>query len=341
MKDLEAALIPVQIDSPIVQNGTPIRMFIACVFSCILGIVLMATTAHFLLMGAFICILVCSIITASLFTLGKIGIEAACLAPMLLLCFVYTPLSWFTFDGLLGPTPYLSILFATLIALSYYRRTQIIMLSLYGIMMLGLIVHWLATRAGQGDIIQIINVLVAYILTVLLTLYMAEGIKRKNYEINKRVADLSMRDDLTGLLNRRVTEQVLMSSEKAFKEEATEYAIVNLDVDEFKSINDRFGHNLGDSALKSLAECIQKNIRSADYAFRMGGDEFLLVLPGVDETAVLQVCARIKASLRDLQGFAFPLGVSMGHALRSESQSRSAALELADQRMYMAKRDRG
>jgi diguanylate cyclase (GGDEF)-like protein len=340
MKDLEAALIPVRIDSPIIQNGIPIRMSIACVLSCILGIVLMAATGYYLLMGTFACILVCSIITALLFNAGKIGITAACLAPMLLLCFVYTPLSWFTFDGLLGPTPYLSILFATLITLTYYRKIQVILHSVYGALMLGLIVHWLATRAPEGNIVQIINILAAYILAVMLTLYMAEGIKRKNYEINKRVADLSMRDDLTGLLNRRVTEQVLNSAEKAFKEQAAEYAIVILDVDEFKGINDRYGHNLGDSALKSLAECIEKNIRSADYAFRIGGDEFMLLLPNINETAVAQVCARIKASLRDIQGFAFPVAVSMGYALRSESPSGSAALELADQRMYVAKRDR-
>ena len=98
---------------------------------------------------------------------------------------------------------------------------------------------------------------------------------------------------------------------------------------------------MGDSALKSLAICLQENIRSADYAFRIGGDEFMLVLPNVNGTSVLQVCTRIEAALRDINGFSFPIGVSMGYALRSESSSSTAALELADQRMYIAKRDQG
>lgn len=341
MKNIDAALTPAQSNNPIMRNGIPVRMFIGCVLSCVLGIILMAAIAEYLLMGAFICVLICSIITAWLFAAGKIGIEAACLAPMLLLCFVYTPLSWFAFDGLLGCTPYLSILFAALIALTHYRKIQALVLSLYGALMLGLIVHWLATRSGEGDPIRILNILVAYVLAITLIVYMAEGIKRRNSEINKRVADLSMRDDLTGLLNRRIIEQVLSDAEYAFREKAAEYAIVILDVDKFKDINDLYGHNLGDSALKSLALCLQENIRAADYAFRIGGDEFMLVLPSVNGASVSQVCARIETALRRTHGFAFPLRVSMGYALRSESPSRAAALELADQRMYAAKRDRG
>ena len=330
--------MPIENDSPIIKNGTPIRMFLAFVFSSILGIVLMAATSRYLLMGAFIGMLAISVITAWLFSAGRIGIEAACLAPMILLCFVYTPLSWFEFDGLLGCTPYLSILFAALIALTYYRRIQTIMISLYGVLMLGLIVHWLATSSGEGDMVRIINILVAYVLTITLTIYMAEAIKRKNHEINKRVADLSMRDDLTGLLNRRATERVLKEAEHAFREEAVDYAIVIMDVDKFKRINDLYGHHMGDSTLTSLSACIQENIRSADYAFRTGGDEFMLVLPNVDGASALQVCTRIEEALREVNGFAFPVRVSMGYALRSECTSSAAALELADQRMYASKR---
>jgi diguanylate cyclase (GGDEF)-like protein len=340
MKNLEAAYID-ENDSAIIQNGTPIRMFLAFVVSCILGIILMAATSRYLLMGVFIGMLALSVITAWLFEAGRIRIEAACLAPMLMLCFVYTPLSWFEFDGLLGCTPYLSILFATLITLTYYRRIQAIMITLYGALMLGLIVHWLATWTGEGDRVRIVNILVAYVLAITLTVYMAEAIKRKNFEINKRVADLSVRDDLTGLFNRRATEQVLERAESAFREEAVDYAAVVLDVDKFKSINDRYGHHAGDSTLKSLAVCILENIRSADYAFRTGGDEFMVVLPGVDATSVLRICARIEEALRELHGFAFPIRVSVGYALRSERPSSAAVLELADQRMYIAKRAPG
>ncbi len=321
----------------IIQRSISVKMLIACFFSCVIGIVLMALLSYYLLMGVFIAVLICINITTPLLKAGKIGIDAACLAPMLILCFVYTPLSWFTFNGLLGCTPYLSILFITMISLTYYHRIHIVMLSLYGALMLGLIIHWIAAWPSERDTGQAANILVAYILTTTLIVSIIEGVKRKNSEINTHITDLSLRDDLTGLLNRRAIEEVLGRLEGVFIKEGREYAVVMLDIDKFKSINDLFGHNLGDSVLKSMAASIQKSIRSEDCAFRLGGDEFLLALPNVNKEAAYQICGRIEAALRGIQGYAFPLIVSKGCALRSESTDATELLELADRRMYEAK----
>lgn len=338
MKETRPKEIIEQDSSAIMQNSTPVNMFIACFFSCIAGIVLMALTGHYLLMAIFAGILVCSITTTALLVTGKIKIEVACAVPMVLLCFVYTPASWFTFDGLLGCTPYLSVLFATIITLTYYRRVQTIMLSLYAALMLGLIIHWLATWADKENMEQVINVLTAYVLAFILIVIMVEGVKRKNIEINRRITELYMHDDLTGLLNRRAIEQTLDHLEKFFQAETSDYAMVMLDIDQFKNINDLYGHRLGDSALKSVAACIRKSIRASDHAFRLGGDEFLLMLSNADKTTAHQICARIETALYEIQVCAFPVTVSMGWALRSESVSTTVAWELADQRMYQAKR---
>jgi len=325
-------------DNAIMQNSIPIKMLIACVFSCIIGIVLMAVTSRYLLMAVFIGVLVCVGITTPFLAAGKISVTTACLAPTLLLCFVYTPLSWFTFDGLLGCTPYLSILFVTVIILTYYSRIQTLILSLYGALMLGLTILWLATRSGDTDVEQIVNVLAAYVLTAALTVCIIEGVKRRNLEINKQITSLSLRDDLTGLLNRRAIDQVLINQESAFSKEGSEYAVVMMDIDRFKSINDHFGHNLGDAILKSTATSIQNSIRTGDHAFRFGGDEFLLILPCVNGGIANQICARIEASLREIHGYTFTLTMSMGCALRSGCTSTAEVLELADQRMYEFKR---
>lgn len=325
-------------DNPIMQNSTPVKMLVSCFLSCILGIILMALLSHYLLMAVFICIIVCVCITTPLLVNGKISLNMACLAPMLLLCFIYTPLSWFSFNGLLGCTPYLSILFITIITLTYYRKIQIIMLSLYGTLMLGLIAFWLATSPDAKDAGQIINILVAYVLTATLIFYIVEGVKRRNIETNKQIMDMSMRDALTGLFNRRAIEQILNKLEDIFISSGTEYALILLDIDKFKGINDLFGHNLGDAVLKSVAASIQKSIRSEDYAFRFGGDEFLLVLTNVTKETADQILERIEISLLEVQGYTFPLTLSKGWALRSEGKSNTDILELADQRMYEAKR---
>ncbi len=339
MNYTETELISIQDDSSIMENSAPIRMLIACFFSCILGIVLMGITAYYHMMGVFICILICISITTPLLAANKISVETACLAPMLILCFVYTPVSWFTFDGLIGCTPYVSILFFTVITLTYYNRVQVLLLSSYAVLMLGLTIHWLAIWSVEWDTIQIINILVAYALTTTLIVNILEAVKSKNLEANKRIKELSMRDDLTGLLNRRVIKQVFDKLESVFIEEGAEYAAIIIDINEFKSINDLYGHNLGDSVLQNVAACIQKSIRSTDYAFRFGGDEFLVILPHMDKVIINQTCMRIKTALGEIQEYAFLVTASMGCAVRSETSNFTEVMELADQRMYRDKRN--
>ena len=320
------------------HSSIAVKMFLACCACCVMGIILMAVTAHYLLMATFAAILLCVTVTTWLFTKHKISVEAACLAPMLILCFVYTPLSWFTYNGLMGCTPYLSILFATMITLTYYRKIQALLLTLYGALMLALTAHWLATQLKNYDAAQIFNILIAYGLTSLLILIVLESVKRKNLEINQNVTDLSLHDDLTGLYNRRASEQALGNREQAFVTDGVDYGIVMMDVDKFKSINDLYGHNLGDAVLKSIAGNLRNAIRATDYAFRYGGDEFMLILTNVDTENTSQVCRRIETSLCKAQDFSFTLTVSMGCALRSQCANSMSVVELADQRMYDVKK---
>ncbi len=297
----------------------------------------MALTAHYLLMGVFILILLSIAITGILIARRKITLEAACLTPILLLCFVYTPASWFTFDGLLGCTPFLSILFIVVIVLTYYQKIQAIVLSLYAVMLAGLTIHWLLTMQSEYRTDHVINVLLAYVLTSVLVFLMTEGVKRKNYEINQKIAELSIHDDLTELFNRRAIGQVFNDLEPLYMKTQSDYAAVILDVDRFKSINDLYGHNLGDAVLKTLAVCITNSIRAQDFAFRLGGDEFLVVLPDADEALTRQICDRIKTALKDVHGYAFPVTASVGMAMRSQCPNTTELLDLADKRMYQDK----
>ena len=328
-----------QNDMAIMQMSIPVKMLIACCLSCGIGIVLMAVTSHYYLMAVFIGILVISLIDVPLVLSKIMSIETASLIPMLILCFVYTPISWFTFDGLLGCTPFLSILFSTMIVLTYYKKRQAILLSLYGALLLGLTIHWFITWPGQRDSMQVLNILIAYVITLSVIVAIVESVKRKNFEIHQSITDLSLHDGLTNLLNRRAVDDVLQGQENVFSAMGTDYAIIMMDVDRFKAINDRFGHHIGDSVLQTLAQCIQSMIRSQDYAFRYGGDEFLLVLSHVDENVTSQVSERISSSLLCVQGFTFSITVSIGYALRSECARAADALILADKRMYQFKED--
>jgi diguanylate cyclase (GGDEF)-like protein len=113
-----------------------------------------------------------------------------------------------------------------------------------------------------------------------------------------------------------------------------------LDIDRFKSINDEHGHSLGDAVLKNLAERIQSGIRETDFAVRFGGDEILIVLSDTASHSAQQVVNRIIDELSEMHDYSFPVTVSTGYTLRSECESRTGLIALADQRMYEDKKRR-
>lgn len=339
MDNNRPAVHTVPSDIKIMQMDIPAKMFVACAISSAVGIALMAVTGYPVLMAIFIVLLLVCVIDVPLVMKHVMSVETASLLPMLILCFVYTPLSWFTFDGLLGCTPYLSVLYAIMIVFTYYRNVQRILLPLYSLILAGLIAHWLITSAAKQDSTQVLNILIAYLITYAVTITIAESVKNKNIEINRHITDLSLRDGLTNLLNRRAVDEVLQSTERDFAATGADYALVMMDVDRFKNINDAYGHPIGDAVLQTLAQCIQSLIRAQDYAFRYGGDEFLLVLAKVDDAASARIRERIRAALRDVQGYAFSITVSVGCVLRSECGSVQDALALADKRMYAAKEE--
>lgn len=146
----------------------------------------------------------------------------------------------------------------------------------------------------------------------------------------------AMTDPLTGLLNRRALFGGLTGRVP------DEVALVVLDLDHFKSINDRFGHASGDMVLRAFAEVISSNLRSSDVAARLGGEEFCILLPNAGPDAAARIAERIRAHL-EAKVFPTPSGpirstVSAGIAARSaEPESFQALLNRADLALYQAK----
>lgn len=341
MKEKPNLLAPLQSSNDLIfKENISWRMLIAGIICCLVGIVWMAATAYYLPMAAFSAVLITMGVTFFLYMAGKISLEAANLVPMLLLCFVYTPISWFTFDGLLGSTPYLTILFATLIILTNYQQPLVPLLSLYSALVAGLNIHWVVTHWGAFSPILVANILMAYVITTLVIAILLFKVKNTNSEISSKMIAHSMHDELTGLYNRRAIEQVLDLNEKKYAIDQTDFIVIMFDIDQFKSINDQYGHILGDSAVISFAERLQKVIRSRDFAIRFGGDEFLVFLAEVRPEAVQSLISRIENAVREIPGFAFPITASMGYALRSECTSIDQVIPLADQRMYAVKKSK-
>jgi len=162
------------------------------------------------------------------------------------------------------------------------------------------------------------------------------------FEAMEKLETQALQDSLTGLGNRRALEEILSLEEARLARFGGTIAVVMADLANFKAINDRYGHLVGDRYLKETAECIQKNLRACDHAFRYGGDEFLLLLPGTDRKGVQEVMNRVRNECR-LRGNEDPDGILLDFGAAvcpTETVSLRAALRLADDRMYQNKEAR-
>jgi diguanylate cyclase (GGDEF)-like protein len=153
---------------------------------------------------------------------------------------------------------------------------------------------------------------------------------------------LAHTDPLTGLYNRRYWEPQLDRHVELYKRYRHPFAILMLDFDDLKWVNDTFGHAAGDTALNHLATVMRMNIRDVDIPCRFGGDEFMILMPEADKNAIMMVGRRIADSINKtrfkLGGSFASLQVSCGAAACPEDATESAALlQVADMTLYRAK----
>ncbi|KAB0495281.1 sensor domain-containing diguanylate cyclase [Pseudomonas vancouverensis] len=141
-------------------------------------------------------------------------------------------------------------------------------------------------------------------------------------------------DALTGLANRRAMDDMLDMLTQA----ELPYAVLSLDIDHFKRVNDTFGHDAGDVALKHIADILQSNSRSSDLACRSGGEEFVLIMPDTSIAIAQTIAERIRENVAgsDIPGVG-KLTLSVGVAFREEAPTCDGLLKLADERLYLAK----
>jgi diguanylate cyclase (GGDEF)-like protein len=174
-----------------------------------------------------------------------------------------------------------------------------------------------------------------------------DALKKDLTAARARVAELETRvdeDPLTGLFNRRGFERALERSLAYVRRYAATAALVYLDLDRFKPVNDRFGHAAGDWALGRVARIVAGNVRASDVVARFGGDELVVLLWNVNAAQVAEKARGLEA-LIDGEAFAwdgkkFALGLSAGAVMLSADDTVVSALERADAAMYARKRER-
>jgi diguanylate cyclase (GGDEF)-like protein len=149
---------------------------------------------------------------------------------------------------------------------------------------------------------------------------------------------LAMLDPLTGLHNRRFAQQRLTEEIARSERKRQPLTVLMLDLDNFKPLNDRYGHPAGDLVLKGFAERLTRAIRGSDLAVRIGGDEFVVLLPECQHGQVQVVLQRLRQQEIDLDGDKIPLRFSAGWADYRTGESPEQLLQRADQALYAEKR---
>lgn len=157
-------------------------------------------------------------------------------------------------------------------------------------------------------------------------------------KIEEELRFLSVTDTLTNVYNRRYFVQKLEEEIERAKRADSKFSLIMLDIDRFKSINDRFGHNTGDLVLKRMAETIKNRIRRIDTLARWGGEEFVILLPEttVNKAAVLAEELRESLSQMDIPGVG-RVTASFGVAGYCPGDTVDTLVKRADELMYEAK----
>ncbi len=164
--------------------------------------------------------------------------------------------------------------------------------------------------------------------------------ERKEQE--REITRLAMEDHLTGLLNRRAAEARLAVEWSRARRDANPFAVALIDIDRFKLVNDQYGHQIGDKVLCHVASTLAGNLRGGDWIARWGGEEFLLILHGLDATGAVKAGERtrnlLKAKPVKIDVGELPVTVSIGVALYSaDAGSVDNLLAQADALLYEAK----
>lgn len=164
-----------------------------------------------------------------------------------------------------------------------------------------------------------------------------------NARLYARVQRQATTDGLTGLYNHRTGQEKLTEQLRLAERYQRNVAVVMIDVDHFKQINDTYGHPAGDTVLKSVASQVRSDCRDVDVPVRYGGEEFLLILPEINQEGAVVVAERIRKNLSRLpirhEDIEINVTASLGVAAYPEdASSQQQLLELADRALYMSKR---
>ena len=159
---------------------------------------------------------------------------------------------------------------------------------------------------------------------------------RRSHDYQRQLART---DDLTGVINRRSFFETSQLEINRARRHKRPFTVAYMDVDDFKLVNDRYGHSIGDTVLKTVSQTIKSNIRDIDVVARLGGDEFVILMPETDKEAAQTVIARVHQNMSDImRDYGWPITFSIGVVTwATPPRTVDIMLKQADDAMYEVK----
>ena len=159
---------------------------------------------------------------------------------------------------------------------------------------------------------------------------------------SERLSSLSHTDELTGILNRRAFHQIAEKYEEQYNSDGTDFVLFMIDLDNFKEINDDYGHEYGNLVLQDITRTLSLTCAGNSVLFRYGGDEFVILHQYGEKSEIDPKIKKIQAAIdapRNLDGMNITVRASVGYSFFSETTFINAMLEVADRRMYEMKKE--
>lgn len=202
---------------------------------------------------------------------------------------------------------------------------------------------WRAVESGIAVSLGLLAAIIALALARERALLLVDHRTRELREANRALVDLATTDSLTGLLNRRAMDVRLAEEEARAARDGSPLAVISLDVDFFKHVNDKYGHAMGDAVLRNLGRMLREATRLTDLVGRMGGEEFLVVCPNTDVNGAAVVAEQLRSRFEALDHqdgeTRIRVTVSFGVAASEPTQGPDVArlLRRSDRALYRAK----
>jgi diguanylate cyclase (GGDEF)-like protein len=180
---------------------------------------------------------------------------------------------------------------------------------------------------------------IRFFMTLTLTIILANIVLSIISDLHRRLMAQAIVDPLTGAFNRRHMERCVDDAIERQRRGSASASVLLIDIDHFKRINDQLGHAAGDGVLKAIVSLIRKRARKLDLLFRIGGEEFMLLLPDTREADAAAVAEELRRSIAEspLQG-SQPVTASIGVSELHPGESLDSWMKRADDAMYAAKK---